>query len=267
MALQRAAHKRAASPVQAEQLQEQPDEVMQDAAGALRFDEPPTWRAGMPIPLSDLLRRVETLYAELQDIYQGEKLKKERKEKGALGQDCQVREDAGQEGEEGDDYDQSDSGYDSDSDSSQHEFATMSEADDDDPIDKVALRNLHTGISRFEEVWQEQLPAMERRLRREWQRQEQDSRSQDHQLLEKLHSRYLDHLSKTRAVDSKIHDLARTADKLLQHVESERSLRTLRELPQPLNITVQSRPPTSTPSTSSPSSTEAQASNDIRQTT
>jgi sister-chromatid-cohesion protein PDS5 len=38
----------------------------------LKFDEPLSWRAGRAIPTADLLRRLETLFTELQEMDQGE---------------------------------------------------------------------------------------------------------------------------------------------------------------------------------------------------
>ncbi|KAK4625261.1 Sister chromatid cohesion protein pds5 [Fulvia fulva] len=40
------------------------------AAHTLQFDEAVTWRAGRPIPVADLLRRLQTLYEELKDVDQ-----------------------------------------------------------------------------------------------------------------------------------------------------------------------------------------------------
>ncbi|KAK3064319.1 Sister chromatid cohesion protein pds5, partial [Teratosphaeriaceae sp. CCFEE 6253] len=59
------ARRKAASPEEAEAdvEEQQPDEVMQDqdAGDALQFDEPLTWRAGKPIAVVELLRRLKTL--------------------------------------------------------------------------------------------------------------------------------------------------------------------------------------------------------------
>ncbi|KAK4541300.1 hypothetical protein LTR36_008058 [Oleoguttula mirabilis] len=64
------ARKRAASPVQVEEHTET-DHDMEDAGNALQFNEPLTWKAGKPIAVSDLLRRLKTLAEELQSIDQG----------------------------------------------------------------------------------------------------------------------------------------------------------------------------------------------------
>ena len=41
------------------------DEDMQEEAVPLRFNEPLSWRAGRPIAVADLLRRLESLWREL----------------------------------------------------------------------------------------------------------------------------------------------------------------------------------------------------------
>jgi sister chromatid cohesion protein PDS5 len=38
----------------------------------LQFNDPLSWRAGRAIPTADLLRRLETLFGELQELDQGE---------------------------------------------------------------------------------------------------------------------------------------------------------------------------------------------------
>ena len=61
------ARNRASSPAQVE---EQADEMEVDGLQSLQFDEPLTWRAGKPIPVSELLRRLQSLYAELSESEQ-----------------------------------------------------------------------------------------------------------------------------------------------------------------------------------------------------
>ncbi|KAH9832697.1 sister chromatid cohesion and DNA repair protein (BimD) [Teratosphaeria destructans] len=61
------ARNRQASP---EEVAEQQDEVMQDSGNALQSDEPLNWRAGKPIAVGDLLRRLKTLAEELQSLSQ-----------------------------------------------------------------------------------------------------------------------------------------------------------------------------------------------------
>lgn len=48
------------------------DHDMEDPGNALQFDEPLTWKAGKPIAVSDLLRRLKTLSEELESMEQGE---------------------------------------------------------------------------------------------------------------------------------------------------------------------------------------------------
>lgn len=55
-----------------EVVEEQHDEEMQDSGVALQFDEPLTWKAGKPIPVGDLMRRMTDLYTELQSMEQGD---------------------------------------------------------------------------------------------------------------------------------------------------------------------------------------------------
>jgi sister chromatid cohesion protein PDS5 len=55
-----------------EQVEDAQDEVMQDGGSALQFDEPLTWRAGKPIAVIELLRRLRTLHGELQSMDQDE---------------------------------------------------------------------------------------------------------------------------------------------------------------------------------------------------
>lgn len=73
----RASRRRAASPEPAEEpeaqeQQPQDDEmdVEEDTAQVLEFDEPLTWRAGRPIAVSELLRRLRQLYEELASMEQ-----------------------------------------------------------------------------------------------------------------------------------------------------------------------------------------------------
>ncbi|KAF2162949.1 hypothetical protein M409DRAFT_57988 [Zasmidium cellare ATCC 36951] len=67
----RARRNRESSPPQeVKEVEEQQDEMDVDGAHELEFDEPLTWRAGKPIPVADLLRRLRTLYEELQTIQQ-----------------------------------------------------------------------------------------------------------------------------------------------------------------------------------------------------
>jgi len=68
----RASRRRAASPepveepeAQEQQPQDDEMEVEEEAAQTLEFDEPLTWRAGRPIAVSELLRRLKQLYEEL----------------------------------------------------------------------------------------------------------------------------------------------------------------------------------------------------------
>lgn len=81
----RASRRRAASPEPVEEPQEleveqqSQDEEMeveeeaeQEAAQVLEFDEPLTWRAGRPIPVADLLRRLKKLHDELSAMEQFE---------------------------------------------------------------------------------------------------------------------------------------------------------------------------------------------------
>lgn len=70
--------KRASSPVEApepelqqvDEEEEEEEEEQEDAAQPIRFDETLTWRAGKPIPVAELLRRLKTLHAELLEIQQ-----------------------------------------------------------------------------------------------------------------------------------------------------------------------------------------------------
>ncbi|KAF1822478.1 uncharacterized protein K489DRAFT_381241 [Dissoconium aciculare CBS 342.82] len=68
--------KRAASPAPVEDVEEEIEELDADVEGdlraskRLRFNEPLTWRAGKAIPVSELLRRLRTLYEELQPMEQ-----------------------------------------------------------------------------------------------------------------------------------------------------------------------------------------------------
>ncbi|KAK4502249.1 hypothetical protein PRZ48_005674 [Zasmidium cellare] len=67
----RARRTRESSPPQeVEEVEEQQDEMDVDGAHELEFNEALTWRAGKPIPVADLLRRLKTLYEELQTIQQ-----------------------------------------------------------------------------------------------------------------------------------------------------------------------------------------------------
>jgi sister-chromatid-cohesion protein PDS5 len=74
----RASRRRAASPKLAEepevQEQQPQDEEMEveeeDTAQLLEFNEPLTWRAGRPIPVSELLRRLKQLHEELSSMDQ-----------------------------------------------------------------------------------------------------------------------------------------------------------------------------------------------------
>ncbi|TKA29827.1 hypothetical protein B0A50_03191 [Salinomyces thailandicus] len=50
----------------------EPDHAMAGATGGLQFDEPLTWKAGKPIAVSELLRRLKALAEELQNIDQGD---------------------------------------------------------------------------------------------------------------------------------------------------------------------------------------------------
>lgn len=65
----RARDRAAARP---EEVDEPMEEITQDAGHALRFDQPLTWRAGKPIAVGDLLRRLKTLFEELATIEQGD---------------------------------------------------------------------------------------------------------------------------------------------------------------------------------------------------
>jgi sister-chromatid-cohesion protein PDS5 len=71
-----ARRKRAASPAPVEDVEEEIEGVDADIEGdlrgskRLRFNEPLTWRAGKAIPVSELLRRLRTLYEELQPMEQ-----------------------------------------------------------------------------------------------------------------------------------------------------------------------------------------------------
>ncbi|KAK5118394.1 hypothetical protein LTR62_002908 [Meristemomyces frigidus] len=58
--------------VEEQQVEEQPEDVMQDPAHTLQFNEPLTWRAGKPIAVSELLRRLKALYKELVPLEQDE---------------------------------------------------------------------------------------------------------------------------------------------------------------------------------------------------
>jgi sister-chromatid-cohesion protein PDS5 len=63
--------KRANSPVEAaEDMEEQ--EFDGEAGAQLQFGQPLTWRAGKPIAVAELLRRLETLSQELQTYDQDE---------------------------------------------------------------------------------------------------------------------------------------------------------------------------------------------------
>jgi sister-chromatid-cohesion protein PDS5 len=78
----RATRRRAASPepvvdeedaeVQEQQPQDDDMEVEEETAQPLAFDEPLTWRAGRPIAVSDLLRRLKKLHDELSAMDQFE---------------------------------------------------------------------------------------------------------------------------------------------------------------------------------------------------
>ena len=48
--------------------QQEPDQEMP----GLHFNEPLSWRAGKPIPIADLLRRLQTLSKEMRGMDQGE---------------------------------------------------------------------------------------------------------------------------------------------------------------------------------------------------
>ncbi|KAI7084892.1 hypothetical protein KC356_g6327 [Hortaea werneckii] len=69
----RATRKRAASP-QEEQEEEhiEQDQAMEGAGQGLQFNQPLTWKAGKPIAVSELLRRLKSLAEELQSIDQGD---------------------------------------------------------------------------------------------------------------------------------------------------------------------------------------------------
>ena len=75
----RASRRRAASPEPAEepeaQEQQPQDDEMEveeeeEAAHILEFDEPLTWRAGRPIQVSELLKRLKAFYEELSAMEQ-----------------------------------------------------------------------------------------------------------------------------------------------------------------------------------------------------
>lgn len=67
----RARRARESSPPQeVEEVEEQQDEMDVDGAHELEFNEALTWRAGKPIAVADLLRRLKTLYEELQTVQQ-----------------------------------------------------------------------------------------------------------------------------------------------------------------------------------------------------
>ena len=75
----RASRRRAASPEPAEepeaQEQQPQDDEMEveeeeEAAQILQFDEPLTWRAGRPIQVSELLKRLKAFYEELSAMEQ-----------------------------------------------------------------------------------------------------------------------------------------------------------------------------------------------------
>lgn len=78
----RASRRRAASPepvvdeeesdVQEQQPQDDDMEMEEETAQPLAFDEPLTWRAGRPIAVSDLLRRLKKLHEELSAMDQFE---------------------------------------------------------------------------------------------------------------------------------------------------------------------------------------------------
>ncbi|KAK5127914.1 hypothetical protein LTR85_005031 [Meristemomyces frigidus] len=65
------ARKRAVSPDPVEEHADM-DHEMEDAGNSLQFNEALTWKAGKPIAVSELLRRLKTLSEELQSIDQGE---------------------------------------------------------------------------------------------------------------------------------------------------------------------------------------------------
>ncbi|KAK0882776.1 Sister chromatid cohesion protein pds5 [Friedmanniomyces endolithicus] len=66
------ARKRPASPEEASIEGHNLDDVMENPENALKFDEALTWRAGRPIAVVDLLRRLRALYEELQATDQGD---------------------------------------------------------------------------------------------------------------------------------------------------------------------------------------------------
>lgn len=51
-------------------VEEPESEAAQEDVQQLKFNEPLSWRAGKPIPLGELLNRLETLSKELRDIDQ-----------------------------------------------------------------------------------------------------------------------------------------------------------------------------------------------------
>ena len=60
------------SDVQEQQPQDDDMEMEEETAQPLAFDEPLTWRAGRPIAVSDLLRRLKKLHEELSAMDQFE---------------------------------------------------------------------------------------------------------------------------------------------------------------------------------------------------
>jgi sister chromatid cohesion protein PDS5 len=52
--------------------EEEEEEVQPEGSGGLKFNEPLTWRAGRPIAVADLLRRLQALSKELQELEQEE---------------------------------------------------------------------------------------------------------------------------------------------------------------------------------------------------
>lgn len=60
------------APEEGDDMEEAEEEEAQNGAVGLRFNEPLTWRAGRPIPVAELLRRLTALSQELRSMDQEE---------------------------------------------------------------------------------------------------------------------------------------------------------------------------------------------------
>lgn len=63
---------RSRAPRSSVTVEEQAEEPVQPSASRLKFNEALSWRAGKPIALADLLKRLQSLSVELRDLDQDE---------------------------------------------------------------------------------------------------------------------------------------------------------------------------------------------------